>query len=51
MTEIVAIRGWEILDSWGNPTLEVELATVNGFVGQRSTHDEGGCEWWSAGPR
>ncbi len=34
MTEIVAIRGREILDSRGNPTVEVELATVSGFVGQ-----------------
>jgi enolase len=34
MTEIVAIRGREILDSRGNPTVEVELATVSGFVGR-----------------
>lgn len=34
MTEIVAIRGREILDSRGNPTLEVELATLGGFVGR-----------------
>jgi enolase len=34
MTEIVAVRGWEVLDSRGNPTVEVELATVSGFVGR-----------------
>ncbi|MDQ3911759.1 MAG: phosphopyruvate hydratase [Actinomycetota bacterium] len=34
MTEIVAIRGREVLDSRGNPTVEVELATVSGFVGR-----------------
>src|ERR687885_485893 len=34
MTEIVAVRGREILDSRGNPTVEVELATVSGFVGR-----------------
>jgi enolase len=45
MTEIVAIRGREILDSWGNPTLEVELATASGsWGGRHSTHDEEGCE-------
>jgi len=32
MTEIVAVHGREILDSRGNPTVEVELATVSGFV-------------------
>jgi enolase len=36
MTEIVAVRGREILDSRGNPTVEVELATVSGFVGRAS---------------
>ncbi|WP_119068870.1 phosphopyruvate hydratase [Rubrobacter indicoceani] len=34
MTEIVAVHGREILDSRGNPTVEVELATVSGFVGR-----------------
>ncbi|HZC18128.1 MAG TPA: phosphopyruvate hydratase, partial [Rubrobacteraceae bacterium] len=34
MTEIVAIHGREVLDSRGNPTVEVELATVSGFVGR-----------------
>ena len=36
MTEIVAVHGREILDSRGNPTVEVELATVSGFVGRAS---------------
>jgi enolase len=36
MSEIVAVRGREILDSRGNPTVEVELATVSGFVGRAS---------------
>ena len=36
MTEIVAIHGREVLDSRGNPTVEVELATVSGFVGRAS---------------
>jgi enolase len=34
MTEIVAVRGREVLDSRGNPTVEVELTTVSGFVGR-----------------
>ncbi len=34
MTEIVAVRGREVLDSRGNPTVEVELATVSGFAGR-----------------
>src|SRR3954462_7921046 len=34
MTEIVAVHGREILDSRGNPTVEVELTTVSGFVGR-----------------
>ncbi len=34
MTEIVAVRGREVLDSRGNPTVEVELATVSGFMGR-----------------
>jgi len=36
MTEIVAVRGREILDSRGTPTLEVELATASGFTGRAS---------------
>jgi enolase len=36
MTEIVAVHAREILDSRGNPTVEVELATVSGFVGRAS---------------
>jgi enolase 1/2/3 len=36
MTEVVAVHGREILDSRGNPTVEVELATVSGFVGRAS---------------
>jgi enolase len=36
MTEIVAVHGREILDSRGNPTVEVELVTVSGFVGRAS---------------
>src|SRR5918997_362605 len=36
MTEIIAVHGREILDSRGNPTVEVELATVSGFVGRAS---------------
>jgi enolase len=34
MTEIVAVHGREILDSRGNPTVEVEIATASGFVGR-----------------
>src|ERR671933_422167 len=34
MTEIVAVHGREILDSRGNPTVEVEIATVSGFEGR-----------------
>src|SRR4028119_1070758 len=34
MTEVVAVRGREVLDSRGNPTVEVELATVSGFTGR-----------------
>ena len=36
MTEIVVVHGREILDSRGNPTVEVEIATVSGFVGRAS---------------
>jgi len=34
MTEIIAVHGREILDSRGNPTVEVEIATVSGFIGR-----------------
>ncbi|MBA2345002.1 MAG: phosphopyruvate hydratase [Rubrobacter sp.] len=34
MTEIVRVRGREVLDSRGNPTVEVEIATVSGFIGR-----------------
>jgi len=34
MTEIVAVHGREVLDSRGNPTVEVELATASGFTGR-----------------
>jgi enolase len=34
MTEIVAVRGREVLDSRGNPTVEVELVTASGFSGR-----------------
>src|SRR5919202_3338811 len=34
MTEIVAVHGREILDSRGNPTVEVEIATVSGSDGR-----------------
>ena len=34
MSEIVDIRSREILDSRGNPTVEVEVLTVDGFVGR-----------------
>jgi enolase len=36
MTEIIAVHGREILDSRGNPTVEVELATLSGFLGRAS---------------
>jgi enolase len=36
MTEVVAVHGREILDSRGNPTIEVELATASGFAGRAS---------------
>jgi enolase 1/2/3 len=36
MTEIVEVHGREILDSRGNPTVEVELATASGYVGRAS---------------
>src|ERR687889_1787166 len=36
MTEIISVHGREILDSRGNPTVEVELVTVSGFVGRAS---------------
>ena len=31
MTEIIEVRGREILDSRGNPTVEVDVHTRNGF--------------------
>jgi enolase len=34
MSEISALRGREILDSRGNPTLEVEVLTANGVMGR-----------------
>ncbi len=34
MSSIGAIRGREILDSRGNPTIEVEVITVNGVIGR-----------------
>src|SRR5438128_9850171 len=34
MTEILEVRAREILDSRGNPTLEVEVATVGGALGR-----------------
>ena len=34
MTEIVDIRGREILDSRGNPTVEVEVLTASGALGR-----------------
>ncbi len=33
MEEIVEIKGREILDSRGNPTIEVEVRTISDFVG------------------
>ena len=35
MTEIVDIRAIEILDSRGNPTVEVEVALMDGSVGEK----------------
>ena len=34
MTEILDVRGREVLDSRGNPTVEVELVTASGFMGR-----------------
>ena len=34
MSEIIDIRSREILDSRGNPTVEVEVLTDNGFIGR-----------------
>ncbi|MCB1024469.1 MAG: phosphopyruvate hydratase, partial [Acidobacteria bacterium] len=34
MSEISDIRAREILDSRGNPTVEVEVATIDGFMGR-----------------
>src|SRR3712207_1050006 len=47
MTEIVAVHGREFLDSRGNPTVEVELATVSGFVGRASV-PSGASTWQTA---
>lgn len=33
MEEIIEVKGREILDSRGNPTLEVEVTTISGFKG------------------
>ncbi len=34
MSEILGVHAREILDSRGNPTIEVEITTANGFVGR-----------------
>ena len=34
MTEIVRVRGREVLDSRGNPTVEVEITTASGLFGR-----------------
>ncbi|TCJ16150.1 phosphopyruvate hydratase [Rubrobacter taiwanensis] len=34
MTEIVAVHGREVLDSRGNPTVEVEVVTASGYAGR-----------------
>ncbi|KAA3638055.1 MAG: phosphopyruvate hydratase, partial [Bacteroidetes bacterium] len=34
MSEIVDLRAREILDSRGNPTVEVEVITTSGFIGR-----------------
>jgi len=34
MTQIVAVHGREVLDSRGNPTVEVEIETATGFFGR-----------------
>ena len=34
MSEILGVHAREILDSRGNPTVEVEVTTVNGYVGR-----------------
>ena len=34
MSAIIEIKGREILDSRGNPTVEVEVVTESGFVGR-----------------
>ena len=34
MSEIVDIRGREILDSRGNPTIEADVITANGAIGR-----------------
>jgi enolase len=34
MSQIVSVHGREILDSRGNPTIEVEVITSSGFIGR-----------------
>ena len=34
MSEILGVHAREILDSRGNPTIEVEVTTINGIVGR-----------------
>ena len=34
MTHIVEITGREILDSWGNPTVEVDVILESGVIGR-----------------
>ena len=41
MTEIVEVRAHEILDSRGNPTIEVEVITAGGAVGRAVSGWEG----------
>ena len=36
MSTIIDIRSREILDSRGNPTVEVEVMTEEGFIGRAS---------------
>ena len=33
MSEIIGLTAREILDSRGNPTIEVDVTTINGFMG------------------
>ena len=34
MSNIISIHGRQILDSRGNPTVEVDVLTENGFLGR-----------------